>query len=87
MASTSEDDDEKDEEDNGDEDDGCCDSARRVNQLLKRLADHERLAEEQQVRIEGLKLDLVREKKLNDILIDQVILLKTSPGDVESEGP
>ena len=76
MASTSEDD-EKDEEDNGDEDGGCCDSARRVNQLLKRLADHERLAEEQQVRIEGLKFDLVRERKLNDILIDQVILLKT----------
>ena len=85
MDNTSQDDEKN--EDNDEDEEKCCESARRVKQLLQRLADHERLAEEQQERIEGLKIDLVREKKLNDILIDQIILLKTNSGcDDASEG-
>ena len=50
-----------------------------VESLLRALAVQRSIISQRDETIHALKVDLVREKKMNDVLLDQIILMKTSP--------
>ena len=80
---------EKKDEDDDDEESGSKETAKvknadfdensSVESLLLELANQRSIISQREETIDALKADLVREKNINDVLLDQIIMMKTSP--------